>query len=33
MILGNIKFKAIVKEPKDILRIFLAAVFLSAGFF
>lgn len=33
MILGNIKFRNIIKEPKDILRIFMAVVFLSAGFF
>jgi len=33
MTLENIKFRAIVKGPKDILRIFLAAVFLSAGVF
>lgn len=33
MILGNIKLRDIIKEPKDILRIFLALVFLSAGVF
>jgi len=33
MILGNIKFRGIIKEPKDILRIFMAVVFLSAGVF
>lgn len=33
MILGNIKLGKMIKEPADLLRLFLAAVFLSAGIF
>ncbi len=33
MILENIKFKKIIQEPAEMLRIFLALTFLSAGFY